>query len=95
MTEKLKTLKEFEAKYNCSTVFPCILNNQTALHIFFGLKKEAIKWIKFIRNPPIDFVGFALHDTKKGEIVTIANFAGQSEWIKHFFDISEEDLNET
>ena len=76
MTE-LKTLLDIQRCSICDTDFK--------------IRQEAIKWIKTFRNQSDDFVGIALSDAKKGEEVNLMISIDET-WIKHFFNITEEDL---
>lgn len=53
------------------------------------LKAEAVKWIKAFRNP--HSIGISYMDVKAGELVDI-HTAIDEDFIKHFFNITEEDL---
>ena len=54
------------------------------------LKDEAIKWIKTFDREK----GFLKGDVKEGIVFHPYEQKVIEKWIKHFFDISEEDINE-
>jgi len=53
------------------------------------LKQEAIKWVKFTENNQEKFVGLP---KTKVNMQDLAAWCATEEWIKHFFNITEEDL---
>jgi len=83
---ELKTLKDYFEKAK---------RNPFQWELFIELRKEAIKWIKEItkdginRTPSITITG------KKDELIKAVMQTETSlvaDWIKHFFNIKEEDL---
>lgn len=98
-SSNLKTLIDIEKKYNCSTKYPCMYNNQEALSVCFNIKQEAIKWVEYWKEQlpkgcwiRIDDGGrfifeddFLTEERFKNLISSISSFV-------NFFNITEEDL---
>jgi len=94
MSEKLKTLKDLT--YNTIA--------KDGVHILVVkeaiLKEEAIKWIKelskggFNRNPKIRFNKGRIDTSEVFEAIFSMETDIVIRWIKHFFNISDEDLKE-
>ena len=59
----------------------CMIDDCCREELYDSLKQEAIKWIKDIRENMDENIPSGCHDT-----------VGLICWIKHFFDIIEEDL---
>ena len=81
MTE-LKTLKDFEKEKFYSQEGQCSYN-----HALIMLKAEAVKWVKEItkdQNNKGNFQSNHMNPRKQGQI----------SWIKHFFNLTEEDLKD-
>ena len=75
----LKTLKDFE-KSNKEGMFD---EHKVRGEVFDLLKKESIKWVK----EDIKVMNNSDHDSD------LAKYAdARIDWIKHFFNITEEDL---
>lgn len=97
-SSNLKTLIDIEKKYNCSTKYPCMYNNQEALSVCFNIKQEAIKWIKYMESikdkslgevAEMEYYGNQLDDFFIGEH---DNFEQVIEWIKWFFNLRGEKI---
>lgn len=77
---KLKTLKDLHKEFVDSSI------KSVGIHVvgvvsYERLKEEAIKWIKEIKTYEADYLA------SDGEDI-------RTYWIKHFFNITEEDLND-
>lgn len=92
MTEQLKTLKDMK---NIES-FECETCNTKHNFIYFksdnSLRKEAIKWIKELERINKQY-------NSRGENVIVLSLydkingnKSKIEWIKHFFNLTEEDL---
>ena len=98
MGEELKTLKDLT--YNTIAKDGMILIVKEAVVKEAILKKEAIKWIKvlskggFNRNPQIKFNNGKIDTSEVLEAVFSMETDIVVRWIKHFFNISDEDLKE-
>jgi len=77
MTE-LKTLKELINHWNCNRDCSAVSD-----FIEYELKQEAIKWIKYFKQIESLLLMHQEEIEKQNKIVG---------WIKHFFNITEEDL---
>ena len=83
MKEELKTLKDIEVKpeFDEGTQFTPYVHTEL-------LKAEAIKWIKYLKymqsqiKPPSNINAIYL------------SFTDRIDWIKHFFNLTKEDLQE-
>ena len=78
--EELKTLKDFEDKE--FTKWGC-----DSIDVFKEeLKAEAVKWVKSMSNNCLMMHNFWKYNSEEVE--------GSIKWIKHFFNLTEEDLKE-
>ena len=93
---ELKTLKDIKGIFSNGNKELGELHTNTE-----ELKQEAIKWIKElekewdrIRTNPEDYVKFIEQLHINGGVVGdyLSQRAGQSNWIRHFFNIEESDL---
>jgi hypothetical protein len=106
MMSKLKTLKDFKCEcYGCQDYGRHIVekngaicfeeNEQSAVNVF-ELRSDAIKWIKELRDLPevAYYKRYNLPDYQLSENVDGVNrgITDVIEWIKHFFNITEEEL---
>jgi len=93
MTE-LKTLKDFKTPKGCDYICKTL--------VLRDLKQEAIKWVKEIsKDRSIGVQLFTDGKKRKGNPIGKAIYGDEErklinkekiEWIKHFFNLTEEDL---
>ena len=92
MTE-LKTLKDFELhELLDSPEFKIISSVSKAVIIKGEIRNLAIKWVKDIDENLKEFEGYQGEIVKNEVADRIQGFIATREWIKHFFNITEEDL---
>ena len=82
--KELKTLKDLEKAFHVGDVKEHLDENNkvgddwmTSICLAGDLKAEAVKWVKSLDN---------------GEDIHRADDWNKMEWIKHFFNLTEEDL---
>lgn len=81
---ELKTLKDFEEHI-------CNIDECCRGDLYYNLKQEAIKWIKeMIDTKNKEFCKISLSHFP--DLSMIRSIENTIEWIKHFFNITEEDL---
>lgn len=92
MSEKLKTLKDLKEHYD-EYYDEQVINNkhsfipQRAKILKSELKAEILKWVKSILNENTNWVHQVSYKNLKSQ-----QYA-QIDWIKHFFNLTEDDLN--
>lgn len=69
-----------------------LLMIDTPICVTGALRREAIEWIRFFRNPPDGFIGIALEDISKGGSGKLMTSIDET-FIKHFFNIKEEEIS--
>ena len=90
---KLKTLKDFRTR--SVMVFNCPDETDYDIIEADNLKQEAIKWIKEFDRLPLPINELEHQKFLNNFVFNNDTHYAIKDWIKHFFNITEEDLNDT